>query len=616
MNNLTGQVGFYNPVPIIDLNRFISENNRINGNLYMAIKPFSFLTLRSQYGVDYLNTDNETFLTPVHGDGFPRGGATSTLAKYRRWVWTNTATFDKVFAQNHSINFIVGSEQQYTRSEGFGLTRQDISDPFFTDIQGGWLTPNPAGLFRGENYFLSAFTSLKYDFKKKYFVALNGRRDEYSAFGPGNKKGEFWGVSGGWEIANENFWTQAGLDKVFSSFKARASFGTVGNIAGISDFVSLSTYSSGLYGALGSLLFSNAGNPALKWETSKKTDIGLNFGILNDRITFEATYYKNNIDGLIFGVPQAPSRGIPGNSILENVGAMENKGLELQISATPIRKRDLTWTTTLNLTTNDNKVTALPPGTTQFLTATSGLESANVTRLGHSVGSLYVVRTAGVNPANGRRIFINAAGQQIQYNHVPPSGQSRWTFLDGTTAPAVSAADAVLYANTNPKWFGGFDNTVRYKNFDLNVLFTFMGGYSVYNGTKAGLRDQRFWNNHTDVLTRWTKPGDVTEIPRIVFGDNVSNGSAFPQSQNVEKGDHLKLRNATLGYTVPKNWIEKAKINSARVFVSGQNLFIITKYTGPDPEVSSNGNGNTNQGIDRNSVANARTILFGLRLEF
>ena len=617
MNNQTGQVGFYNPVPIVALNKFSSENNRINSNLYMTVKPLSWITLKTQYGIDYLNTDNQTFLTPVHGDGFPRGGATSTLAKYRRWVWTNTANFDQKIGDDHTFNLLVGNEQQRTISDGFGLTRQDISDPFYSDIQGGWLTPNPAGLFRGENYFLSNFAQFRYDFRKKYFVSASARRDEYSAFGPGNKQGDFWGASAAWDVTRENFWASAGIDKIFSSFKLRGSYGTVGNIAGIGDFVSLSLYGSGLYGALGTLGFSQAGNANLKWETSKKTDIGLNFGILNDKVTFDVTYYNNDIDGLILGVPQAPSRGIPGNSINDNVGTMFNRGFEFTVNATPIRTKEFTWNTNFNLTTNDNEVTSLVPGGAQeFTTGTAGLEVASITRVGAPIGSLFVVQTAGVNPENGRRIFVNKAGRQIQYTHVVATGQSRWTYLDGTTAPAVSGADAILFGRSTPKYFGGWDNTFRYKNFDLNVMLTYQAGFFVYNGTKAGLRDNRFWNSSTEVMTRWLKPGDKTEIPRVVFGDNVSNGSAFAQSQNVEKGDFMKLRNLTLGYTLPADLVQKAKISNVRAYISGQNLAILTNYTGPDPEVSTNGAGNTNQGIDRNSVANARTILFGLRIDF
>jgi hypothetical protein len=148
------------------------------------------------------------------------------------------------------------------------------------------------------------------------------------------------------------------------------------------------------------------------------------------------------------------------------------------------------------------------------------------------------------------------------------------------------------------------------------MLWTFQLDYYVYYGTNAGLRDQRFWNNSTDVLRRWQKPNDVTDIPRIVDGDNISNGSSFPLDINVFKGDFFKLRTLTLGYYFPKKLLDKAKISSARVYVSAQNLAIITDYPGPDPEVSSNGNGNTNQGVERNSVANGRTFTFGVNVSF
>ncbi|HEX2629855.1 MAG TPA: hypothetical protein VHM26_12605 [Chitinophagaceae bacterium] len=145
---------------------------------------------------------------------------------------------------------------------------------------------------------------------------------------------------------------------------------------------------------------------------------------------------------------------------------------------------------------------------------------------------------------------------------------------------------------------------------------TYQLGFYVYNGTRASVLDQRFWNNTTEVLNRWQKPGDVTDIPRLVYGDNVSNGSAQPISENAEKGDFLKFRTMTLAYYLPSKLISKANLSSARFYISGQNLGIITKYRGPDPEVSSNGNGTMNQGIDRNTVANGRVITVGLTVGF
>ena len=613
MNNNTGQVGFYNPVPVIDLNRAINENNRVLGNLYLSIRPVKWLLLRTQYGIDYLNSDNELYYSPVHGDGSPRGLATSTLAKYRRWNWTNTAQADYVFADRHSVSALIGSEQQNSTSDGFGLTRQDITDPFFTDVQGSYLTPNTAGLLRGQNYLLSAFGRINYDFDKKYFVSLNGRQDEYSALPEGFKKGKFWGASVAWDIAREKFWE--GISNVVNSFRVKTSYGTVGNLGGLGDFAAFSLYAGGLYGPNGAFTYNQPPSDSLKWETSKKLDVGFVFGLFNDRITGELNYYKNDVDGLIYRIPQAPSRGIPGNSLLKNVGAMYNKGIELSINAAVIRKGDFTWNTNFNFTTNKNRVTKLAPGIDEFTTA-SDLETVNITRVGSPIGSFFVVRTAGVNPANGNRIFINKAGQQVQFQHVVAAGQSRWKFMDGSTAPAVGSQDAVLYKSPLPTFFGGFENNFKYKNFDLGIMITFQGGNYVYNGTNAGLRDQRFWNNSTDILRRWTKPGDQTDIPRVVFGDNVSNGSSFPIDVNVEKGDFIKFRNIYVGYSLPRSILQKASISSARFYVSGQNVAIISGYSGPDPEVSSNGNGNSNPGVDRNSIANGRTICVGVNIGF
>jgi hypothetical protein len=173
-----------------------------------------------------------------------------------------------------------------------------------------------------------------------------------------------------------------------------------------------------------------------------------------------------------------------------------------------------------------------------------------------------------------------------------------------------------VWGTAMPTFFGGLDNTFKYKQFDLGVFVQFSGGNYIYNGTKAGLRDQRAWNNHTDLLNRWQKAGDVTNIPRLVFGDNISNGSANPISENVEKGDFLRMRNISLGYTFKKGLLEKAKISSARLYAQVQNAFLITGYTGADPEISTNRGSNIAPGVDRNSTPQARTYTVGLSVNF
>jgi TonB-linked SusC/RagA family outer membrane protein len=616
MGNKLGQVGFYNPQITMDLNRSNSYGEHLVSNLYAQFKPVNWLAVRTQYGLDYLMVDNDVFSHPLSGEGFSATGSVSAIFnKNKRWVWTTTAQFDKVFAQDHTVSVLAGIEQQKSDQNSYGLNRVTVADPAFTNIQGGWVTPNTSGLGIGENYLYSEFARGQYNFKRKYFLTANVRRDGASQLGVNSKYGIFWGVSASWDVLSEKFIQNIKLDKVFSSLRLRSSYGKVGNIGGLGNFASLSTFSSGLYGSAGTVGYSQAGNPNLTWETSKKTDVGLNFGLFNDRLTAEIGYYNSNNDGLLLFVPQPPSAGLPSN-IPTNIGSMYNRGFEFDIKYNVVQNKDFSWTTSFNLSTNDNKVLSLAPGITNIIGSTGGLENPSITIPGQPIGMLFVTRTAGVDPASGRRIFLNAQGRQVLFQHVAPAGQSRFMYADGSVAPTVSSADAIVYKNTHAKIFGGFENNLRFKNFELNALFTYQMGNWLYYGTQAGLRDQRFWNNEVGVLNRWQKAGDVTEFPRAVFGDNVSNGSSFPLDINVFKGDFIKLRTLTIGYNIPKNMLEKIKISNARFYVSGNNLLILTAYPGPDPEVSSNGNGTTNFGIDRNTVANQRTITVGINVGF
>lgn len=609
------QTGFANPVPIIDNNKFTSDGNQLQASAYGQLELLKGLTVKTQYGIDNLNVESKSYQYPLHGDGFATNGlATNTVFKLQRWNWQNTLNFDRTLGGNNNLGVVVGNETQGTTTEGWGAQRTQLGDPFFTSYQGLFTTINPVSLFQSENYLLSYFGRLNYDFDKKYYLSVNLRQDEYSAFAEGKKRGIFWGASAGWAISEEKFWQDLFGTK-FNYFKLRGSYGVVGNNNGINDFASQSLFNSSLYGPSPTIFYTQAGNPELSWETSKKTDVGAVFGLFGDRLQGEITYYENLIDGVIIPAPQAPSKGIPGNNVLINIGSFVNKGWEFGLGGTIVRAGKFSWESNVNFTTANNEVTELASGNSDITAATSGLETASIIRVGESIGSLYVVPTAGVNPANGQRVFIKRDGTKVQYNHVVPTGQSRWTTLDGATASAASvAADGVIYGPTLPTWYGGWDNTFTYGDFDLNIQCNYAGGNYVYNGSKAGLRDQRFWNNHLDVLDRWTENNKDGSIPRVVFGDNVSNGSAFPISENVEKGDFLRIRNITLGYRLPAAFLQRSEIASLRIFASANNAFLFTKYSGTDPEVSTNGNTNSAPGIDRNTVPMPRTYTVGVSL--
>jgi TonB-linked SusC/RagA family outer membrane protein len=606
---------YYNPLPILDLNEFTSESDLIQASVYGQINLFKGLYFRTQYGINNVTTEDITFQTAIHGDGFGQQGLAQNLSRRsNRWNWQNILNYDLNIAEKHSFNFLAGNEQQYTTDERWGATRTVLADPLFETFQGNYTTINPAGNFQGENYLLSYFGRINYSFNNRYQLSVNLRSDEYSAFAVGEKQGIFWGASLGYAISEEGFWKNI-FGNTFNYFRLRGSYGEVGNFNGIGNFASFSLYGSGLYGPDATVSFNQVGNTALTWETSKKTDLGLNFGLFNDRLQGEVTYFTNLVDGLILDAPQSPSKGIPGNTIATNVGSMENRGIEIGLTGTIVRGPKVTWTSNFNISFVENEILELAGGDIQGIT---GLEAANITRVGQSVGSLYVVETRGVNPATGRRIFVNSKGEEIQYKHTVPTGQSRWTYLDGRPAAAVTvAADGKVYGPTLPTWFGAWDNTVRFFNFDVNLQVQYSGGNYVYNGTQAGLRDMRFWNNHTDVLNRWQREGDVTNIPRVELNDNVSNGSSFPISENVEKGDFLRVRNIALGYTLPNSLFgNKVSISNLRIYGAVNNAFILTNYSGTDPEVSTNGNSNIAPGVDRNSVGIGRTYTVGLNLGF
>ncbi|RYE18460.1 MAG: TonB-dependent receptor, partial [Sphingobacteriaceae bacterium] len=343
-SNKNFSITYPNPIPSLDLDRSNNEINHTAANVYLQIKPLSWITLKTTYGIDYVYSDNDLFTNPVSNYTITNGittnaaSATNSYAKRKEWVWDNTAQFDYTFFQKNNFSLLLGNEQQRQTTYGFGLNRSILSDPAFNQIQAGFVNVATNSLTYGENYLVSFFGRLNYNFDQKYFLSATVRRDGYSAFGPNRKYGYFPGIGASWEITREKFWENIGADKVFSSFKIRGSYAKVGNSAGIGDYASNTTYGSGLYNGVPSLVPNATGNVNLGWETSKKTDIGFDFGILKDRISGEVAYYKNNIDGLIFSVPTAPSGGLVSNPLV-NIGSMYNTGLEFSLNADIVRSR-------------------------------------------------------------------------------------------------------------------------------------------------------------------------------------------------------------------------------------------------------------------------------------
>jgi len=610
----------WHPGALFENSKYTSSNDHFVGNVHATITFFEGFKFDTNYGIDRLRSENITYLSPNLGSSaYATGGSSTNIAALRNnYNFTNSLSFDKRFGENHHVAALAGYDVQKYENSSWGANQTNVSDPFFENFQGTWGTIRSSGNSLSERLFLSSFFRLSYDYAGKYFITGNFRKDGNSALGVNNKYGNFGGISAGWSISEESFFKNSGITDTFSSLKVKGSWGRVGNGNLSSAYASQNLYGASIYGTASTWALSQAGNQDLGWETSDQTNIGIEAGFFKDRLQFTADYFNNDVNGLILSTPQSPSKGIPGDAILSNVGSMYNRGIELGLTATLANSEDFQWKASFNYTHVKNKVTALAEGNTDIIGYTQvTTEANNITRVGYSAGSLYGAVTAGVNPDNGRRIFLNKAGEKVQYSAAVPSGQSNWTYLDGTTAAAITVADYQVLGNALPVWYGGLTNNFQYKAFDFTVGFTYSGGNKVMNNTRGTLLDQRFYNNSTEVLDRWTTPGQVTNIPRLVYNDVISNGSSgYAISDNAEKADFLRLQQLAVGFSLPKNILEKAELASVRFYLQATNVFLITSYSGSDPETSSNGNSTTSMGVEKNSVGQGRTFTFGLNVGF
>ncbi|MBA2194780.1 SusC/RagA family TonB-linked outer membrane protein [Bacteroides fragilis] len=601
---------FSNPAAILSLgNGLSSDVTRFIGVFYAEATPLKGLSLKTQYGVDYARIEEQRFWSPLHGDGVnSKGLANAYNTKNNRWTWTNTATYNFSLGQNN-FNLLAGTEASERNNSRWTAQRKDLQDDKFVVFQGPFGSATAGGSL-SNNTMVSYFGRINYDYASKYIVSLNYRRDGYSALSEKNRWGNFGGVSAAWRVSEEGFFKP--LRNVVDDLKIKGSYGVVGN-TDIYDYASKSFYSSYNYGINGTYGLAQIADPNLKWESSEKYSIGFNARLL-DRISVDFDYYYTKSSDLILDVPQSPSKGIPGNIITTNAGKMKNSGIELTVSADVIRNSQFTWETSFNITTNKNKVISLADGVENILKGDNGgLEITNITVPGKSIGRLYLYPTAGVDPKSGRRVFITPEGDRTLLMFE----KGGWFYEDGTEY--AGEFEPVDCGNTLPTWYGGWTNNFKYKGFDLSLFFQFSGGNKIYNGTKASVSDMRYWNNSKDVYKRyWTPERTHAEYPMPIYGDNYSNGSALPISDLVEKGDYLRLKNVSLGYTFnTKNWSKAVGISALRLYVQAQNLFVITGYSGMDPETLTNVESATlSGGTDKNTLPQARTYTIGVNLTF
>jgi TonB-dependent starch-binding outer membrane protein SusC len=608
---------FTNLAFVLDQNVLRDVTKRILANTYAEATIIEGLTFRTQIGVDLL--DNGGFLSydPRHGDGRSLNGLVRNNNRtIDLWNWQNFITFNRTFKGVHNFNVVAGSEFQSVNNRNFTAGGNDISDIFFQQVNLISGTSGTQVSFGGAipTGFDSYFGRINYNYKDKYLFSITARNDGLSSLPALNRRGTFPGGSIGWRVSEESFFQNSGLTSVVSDVKFRASYAVVGNTS-IGSFPFAGTFSSAQYGTQGGIAFSNTGNPELRWEQSKKIDIGFDLGFFEDKIRVNLDYFRNDIEDMILAAPTAASLGVPGNSINRNVGAMFNQGFEFHLFAKAMTRGDFSWDIDFNMWTLKNEITRLNNDEDIIFTYT-------INRVGQPLGSFYGFTWAGVNAANGNPMWEKGNGDIVQYdiasnayrlyNPAEPTNVSQASSLS-------SAADRSILANANPTFQGGFTNTFRYKGFDLELMLRFSGGNYIMNVTRqASLLNLGFQNNGSEILERWTTPGQETNVPRLWWGREARvNNTGFADSRFLEKGDFLRVQNIILGYTVPNSVLARTGSNgvrSLRVFAQVQNPLVFTGYSGLDPELSDSFTTNSAFGIDNNTNPIIRTVSVGLSL--
>lgn len=601
---------------ILDKNINQTAIYRLIGNVYAEVNIPSIegLKFRTQYAVDGLIPNEFVFLDPYHGDGqSSRGIVQRSNSSVLLWNWQNTIQYNKVFG-DHKLGLVAGTEYQYVESYGFTAQGANITGPFFgqtTLITGTVVTPTVTGTGTRSG-FDSYFARANYSFQDKYLISASIRNDGISKLPSSNRRATFYGVSLGWRISNESFFNLSFINDL----KLRGSYAIVGNdnIAG-GNFPYAGTLGATLYGLNGAVsytIYGNAGNDALRWETSAKLNAGFDASFLDNRINLTFDWYQNDTRDLVLSAPTPPSLGIPGNIINKNVGKMRNSGIELSITSENIKTDNFSWSTSFNFSTNQNKILALNEG--QDI-----VNPYSINREGYSIGSLYGYDFLGVNAANGNPVYRRADGVEVQgnianntyyvYNSANPTDLSQ--------VSSLSANDRVILGNTLPTWFGGLSNTVTYKGFDFSLFLRFSGGNKIMNVTRESLLNMGYYNNGREIMNRWTTPGQITDVPRIRYGNgNFINLAGSTNSRFVEDGSFLRIQSISLGYTLPQNLVSRFGISKLRVYAQGQNLWVFTKYKGLDPEINANPNSNDQLGIDFNGNPQQRIWTMGINVTF
>ena len=578
----------FNPVAIARYDRQVLGNTKLLGTAFLEYTILKGLKFTSRVGLDYFNLEEISYENPFFGDAATTNGSLTTFyTRVFNWVWTNTLDYHLNFDRdaNLTMDLKVGYESQ--KSKELDVSENGTGVPLLTSLV---LPPTSAPKIAsasGTDYsFESALSNLQLNYLNKYSLQASLRNDGSSRFGTNNQYGTFWSVGAAWNLDREGFLIDS---KWITGLKLRASYGVNGNgNLSANNYLALPLYGFGgstvdYNQNIGSFP-ANVGNPNLTWELNKPLDIGIELSVLKNRLSLEADYYDRKTSKLLENVPLSLTSGF--GTYTDNIGSMENKGIELTINAAPVVTKNFRWDINFNIALNRNRVTALDNNA-------DIINGTNIIRVGQDVQSVYTFIWAGADPQTGAGQWYTDATKKTK------------------TSDPTQVQNAII-GTASPKGFGGLNTSFTYKGLTLSGQFNFQYGNLEFDQWGfLSTSDGAFFtlNQNQKELRAWQKPGDITDIPQYVAG-NGSNSNTT-SSRYFYKGDYIRLRNLTLSYTVPKGILSKIGMDNALIYLRGTNLWTkaFDKNITFDPEQPING-------VNDLQILIQETFSVGLNLNF
>ncbi len=584
---------YYNPLIDVEYasRNIIEYRSLFNG--YITFNLYDGLKWRNEIGFDLYNLKENARYGKLTDSGLGKNGfGFANYGQNQNITTKSYLDYLKSFG-DVSLSAVLGTEFQFTTVEKLEADGEQFPlDELKTLASAGLITFGTSTLTKYS--FLSYFSRINIDYKAKYLLTISGRIDGSSRFGKNNRYGFFPAASLGWVLSKEDFLSAS---STLSFLKLRTSYGLTGN-AGISNFGHLGLYGVSNYNSLAGLIPSQIPNPDLGWESTRQIDFGVDYGFFKNRISGEIDYYIKKTKDLLLSVPVPETSGY--SSQMQNIGSVQNKGFEFVLNTVNLTG-SLTWNTNFNFSYNKNEVTSLG---SQTIIDNGSARYMNIVIVGQPIGVFYGAEYAGVDPANGDALwYVNE--KDANGKIVNPS----------VTTNNFTNANFVVLGNPTPNLLGAMTNTIGFKGFELAFTFQGVTGNKIHLIGDQWMAANGVWfdNQLTSQLKSWNKPGDVTDVPQARLGWD--NGDQSRNSRYLSDGSYVKLRSLILSYELPKKLIGKIGLNRMRIYIQGQNLLTLTKYTGWDPEVSTDFlNDNITSGCDFYSAPQPRSIVFGINI--